>query len=170
VKEDEVVSAIVDAVNKARELSARAKEYFSEVESLDRLVAKQRNLVDRAVYMEFEADVPQDLYELGEPDARAHVKFMRLMEILEKGPSSMVRSKVEVRSSEMVMRREEKTFGLFVDLRSPDLCDIAVIAIVEKYGGVISKILEEVRRMSEDLAEEYRRVAEIAAVVDAMLR
>jgi hypothetical protein len=120
--------------------------------------------------MQFEADVPQDLYELGEPDARIYQKFIRLIEILEKGPSSMVRSNIEVRSSEMVMRREDKTFGLFVELRKPDLRDIAVIAIVEKYGGVISKILEEVQRLSEGLAEEYRRVAEIAAVVDAMLR
>jgi len=166
---DEVVSAVVDAIKKARELSARSSEYFSAVDRLDGLVAKQRNLVERTVYMQFEADVPLELYELG-PDMRAHAKFMRLMEILEKGSGSMVRSEIEVRSSEMVMRRDGEAFGLFIELRKPDLCDIAVIAIVEKYGGVISKILEEVQRMSDELAEEYRRVAEIAAVVDAMLR
>jgi hypothetical protein len=170
VREDEVVSAIVDAVNKARELSARAKEYFSELESLDRLVAKQRNLIERSMYMQFEADVPSELYEAVGQDVRVHVMFLHLMDILEKGSSSMVRSQVEVRSSEMVIRKEDRTFGVFIELRNPDLRDIAMIAIVEKYGGVISKILEEVQRMSEELAEEYRRVAEIAAVVDAMLR
>jgi uncharacterized alkaline shock family protein YloU len=170
VREDEVVSAVVEAIGKARELSAKSAEYFSAVERLDGLVAKQRNLVERTVYMQMEADVPQDLYEIGEPDVRAHVKFMRLMEILEKGPSSMARSMIEIRSSEMVMRRDDRAFGLFVELRKPDLCDIAVIAIVEKYGRVISKILEEVQRKSEEAAEEYRRVAEIAAVVDTMLR
>jgi len=168
--DDEVVSAVVEAVGKARELSAKSSEYFSAVERLDALISKQRNLLERSVYMELEADVPQDLYELVGPDVRAHVKFMRLMEILEKGPSSMVRSEIGIKSSEMVIRKKDGVFGLYVELRNPDLCDIAILAIVEKYGRVISRILEEVQKKAEEVAEEYRRVAEIAAVVDAMLR
>jgi hypothetical protein len=43
-------------------------------------------------------------------------------------------------------------------------------AIVEKYGRVISRIIEESRKKAEEVAEEYRMVAEIAAAIDAMLR
>lgn len=173
MRDDEVISAVVDAIRKARELSAKSSEYFSTVDRFNALVLKQRNLVERSVYVELKADVPQDLYELGGPNVRAHEKFMRMVEILEKGPSRMVRSNIEVMSSEMVIRREDRedmAFGLHIELVKPDLCDIAAIAIVEKYGRVISRILEEVQRKSEEVAEEYRKAAEIAAVVDAMLR
>ena len=167
---DEVISAIVNALNRARELSDESKEYFEALGRLNELVTKQRYLVESSPHVQFEADVPMDLYELTILD-KAHRRFMQIIGILERGPSSMVKSEIEVRSSEMLIRRLDKSSGVvYVELRKPDLCDIAVIAVVEKYGGIISNIIEEVKKRSREVAEEYRRVAEIAAAVDAMLR
>jgi len=169
VRDDEVISAIVDAINRARELSDSSREYFETLGKLNELVIRQRSLVESSPHVQLEADVPADLYEMSVLD-KPYCKFMRIIRILEKGPSSMVKSKIEVRSSEMVMWRLDKDSGMYVELRKPDLCDIAIIAVVEKYGRVISKIVEEVKKKSMEAAEEYRRVAEIATVVDAMLR
>jgi hypothetical protein len=166
---DDVISAIVNALNRARELSDESKEYFRAMERLNELVTKPRYLVESSPHMQFEADVPMDLYELTILE-KAYRRFIQLIGILERGPSSMVKSEIEVRSSEMLIRRLDKSSGVYVDLRNPDLCDIAVIAVVEKYGGLISKTIEEVKKRSREVAEEYRRVAEIATAVDAMLR
>jgi hypothetical protein len=171
MRDDEAVSDIVEAVKKARELSAKTKEYFSAMDRLEGLVTKQRDLVNWYVYVQFGAEVPQDLYVLAVKDMRAYERFLRLIEILERGPSSMVKSEVELGSSGMVIRKEDRVWGgVFIELRKPDLCDIAMIAVVEKYGGVITRMLEDVQRRSEEVAEKYRRIAEIATVVDAMLR
>jgi hypothetical protein len=167
---DDVISAIVDAVNRARELSSSSREYFGTLGRLNELVTRQRYLVESSPHMQLEADVPIDLYGMSVMD-NPHRRFMKIIDILEEGPSSMVESKIEVRSSEMFMQRLDKNSGgVYVELRKPDLCDIAIIAVVEKYGGVISKIVEEVKKKSMEAAEEYRIVAEIATVIDTMLR
>jgi hypothetical protein len=164
---EEVISAIVDVINKAREWSAICKEYHNTVKSLESIVTKSRSLVEYSIYLEFTADVPEEIFgsAVGMPAFR---RFIRLIEILIKGPSSMTKAKVEVGSTEITLDKDDRR--VWINLKTPNLCDLARAAVIEKYGGVISKIIQESEKESKEVAEEYRKVAEIATVIDAMLR
>jgi type III secretion system FlhB-like substrate exporter len=167
---DDVISDIVDVINKARELSAICREYHNTVKSLESMVTEQRNLVEYSVYLEFTADVPEEIFDSA-VEMMAFRRFIRLIEILINGPGSMTKAKVGVKSAEISLERIGKDDRrVWINLRTPNMCDLARAAVIEKYGGVISRIIQESEKKSKEVAKEYRKVADIATVIDAMLR
>jgi hypothetical protein len=79
---------------------------------------------------------------------------------------------VEVKSTAEISldRIDKDNRRVWIDLKTPNMCDLARAAVIEKYGKVISKIIQESEKKSKEVAEEYRKVANIATVIDAMLR
>jgi hypothetical protein len=167
---DDIISAVSDVIVKAREMSAVCKEYQDTVINLEKMVTSERRLVEHTVYIQFEAEVPEILYKIRDQYTKAYRKFIQLVDILKEWHGSMAKSVVEVRGEIVIEKVGESAPRLWIDLIKPNLCDILMAAIVEKYGRVISKIIEESRKKAKEVAEEYRMVAEIAAAIDAMLR
>jgi len=166
---DDVISAVSDVILRLRELSSVCREYHDTVNNLEKMVIHERALIEHTVYVQFEAEVPEILYKIRD-QIMAYRKFIQLVDVLRGWHGRMAKSVVEVRGGIMIEKIGESDLRLWIDVERPNLCDILMAAIVEKYGRVISRIIEESRKKAEEVAEEYRRVAEIAAVVDAMLR
>jgi hypothetical protein len=167
---DDVISAVSDVIAKAREMSAVSREYQDTVVNLEKMVTEERRLVEHTVWVQFEAEVPEILYKIRDEYSKAYRKFIQLVEVLREWRGGMAKSVVEVKGEIMIERIDGNASRLWIDLMRPNLCDILMAAIIEKYGRVISRIIEETKKKAEEVAEEYRMVAEIAAAIDAMLR
>jgi len=167
---DDVISAVSDVILRLRELSSVCKEYHDTVNNLEKMVIHERGLIEHTVYVQFEAEVPEILYKIRDQNTMAYCKFIQLVDVLRGWHGHMAKSVVEVKGEIIMEKIGESAPRLWIDVRRPNLCDILMAAIVEKYGRVISRIIEESRKKAKEVAEEYRVVAEIAAAIDAMLR
>lgn len=167
---DDVISEISDVIMKLREMSEVCREYHDTVVNLDKIVTQERSLVEHTVFVQFEAEVPEVLFKIRDRYTNAYRKFLELIDVLKEYHGKMVKSVVEVEGEIKIDKIGDSAPRLWIDLRRPNLCDILMAAIVEKYGRVISRIVEKSKKKAEEVAEEYRVVAEIAAAIDAMLR
>jgi hypothetical protein len=97
--------------------------------------------------------------------------FITEIAMLLSGEEQPVMEDAVVSSSGLLIRIEYLSGGdMWIDLGRASIADIAVALVMEKYGGLISRVCEEVRKHVELMEKTVACIERIAFAADILLR
>jgi hypothetical protein len=147
-----------------------------ELEKLIDMCGKEADLSTRAGREAYERKYRILSCFLPEFTFRARVPKLRGIFITETaklllGEEQPVMEDAVVSSSGLLIKIEYLSGGdMWIDLGMASVADIAVALVMEKYGGLISRVCEEVRKHMELMEKAVVCIGRIAFAADILLR